>query len=121
MADYTEVFAGGPFTSQASATITAGQLLEVSGSGTVGPAGAASTKVVGLAGHDAASGAKVTVLSDGLVFESATPTGVTAGDVLSAVAAGAGVDPIGAGAFGTRIGIALTTAAAAGTTRWLFK
>jgi hypothetical protein len=111
MADYVPLFKpGASLTYQASATITAGQLLEVTGSGTVGPAGAASTKCVGVAAFDAASGdAKVTIHAGG-VQKIVASGGVTAGDIVAAGAAGT-VAPIGAGAFGTKIGIALTTAA----------
>ena len=98
----------------ASATITAGQLLEVTGSGTVGPAGAASLKCVGVAAFDAVSGDRVTIHAGGVQKIVAAAGGITAGDVVAAGAAGT-VAPIGGGAFGTKIGIALTTAAAAAT------
>lgn len=110
MADYVPLYKpGASITSQASATITAGQLLEVSGSGTVGPAGAASLKCVGVAAFDAASGAKVTIHAGG-VQKIVAAGAITAGDIVAAGAAGT-VAAIGAGAFGTKIGIALTTAA----------
>lgn len=111
MADYLPLYSPGKaFTYTASATILAGQLLEVTGTGTVGPAGAASLKCVGVAAFDAASGAPVTIFSGGIQRIPAVAAGVTAGDVLSAGVAGT-VQAIGAGAFGTKIGIALTTAA----------
>lgn len=112
MADYLPLYKPGqslPYT--ASATITGGQLVEVTGSGTVGPAGAASLKVVGVAAFDAVSGDRLTIHTGGVQRVLAATGGVTAGDVVSAGAAGT-VAPIGAGAFGTKIGIALTTAAA---------
>lgn len=112
MADYLPLFKpGGTLTYTASAAITGGQLVEVTGSGTVGPAGAGSLKVVGVAGHDAANGDRVTIHTGGVQRVNAAAGGVTAGDILAAGAAGT-VAPIGAGAFGTKIGIALTTAAA---------
>lgn len=112
MADTLPVYKPGqslPYT--ASATVTGGQLLEVTGSGTVGPAGAASTKVVGVAAFDCASGERVTIHAGGVQRAVAAAGGVTAGDVVAAGAAGT-VAPIGGGAFATKIGIALTTAAA---------
>lgn len=95
----------------ASAAITGGQLLEVTGSGTVGPAGAASTKCVGVAAFDCASGDRVTIHAGGVQRIVAATGGVAAGDIVSAGAAGT-VAPIGVGAFGTKIGLALTAAAA---------
>jgi hypothetical protein len=112
MAEYVPLFQPGQsFTLQASAAITGGQLLEVTGSGTVGPAGAASTKTCGVAAFDAANGAKVTVYAGGVQKIEAAAGGVTAGDLLAAGAAGT-VAPIAANAFGTLVGLALNTAAA---------
>lgn len=110
MAGYVPLF-DDELTYAASATITGGQLLEVTGSGTVGPAGAASTKVVGVAGFDCSSGDQVTIYTGGVHKLVAGTGGVTAGDIVAAGAAGT-VVAIGAGAFGTKIGIALTTASA---------
>jgi predicted RecA/RadA family phage recombinase len=113
MADYVPQFQDGDsIVYTASATIAAGQLLEVTGSGSVGPAGAASLKCVGVAAFDAVNGDRVTIHCGGVQKLIAAAGGVTAGDIVSAGAAGT-VAPIGAGAFGTKIGIALTTAAAA--------
>lgn len=88
MSDYAP-FVGGSvnYTSTASATITGGQVCEVSGADTVGPAGAGSTKVVGVALFDAASGAPVTLQRGGIQYV-ATAANVTAGDTLKAGAAG---------------------------------
>ena len=126
MADYTPVFTGDslPFTSTASATITGGQLLAVTGTGTVGPAGAASGAVVGVAAHDAANGAQITVWHlPGVVHETTTPTGVTAGNALASAAAGT-VDPgtlATLAAAGTLIGVALTTATAGNKCQWTYR
>ena len=123
MADYSPVTTGGtkPFTSQASATITGGQLVAVSGAGTVGPAGADSGAVVGVAAHDAASGAKVSVWPlIGPIHETTTSAGVTAGNALASEAAGG----IKSGtlatlaAAGTLLGTAHTTATAGNKARW---
>lgn len=112
MAEYLPRYQPGQtFTLQASATVTAGQLLEVTGSGTVGPAGASSLKAVGVAAFDGVSGDKLTVFAGGVQKIVADTGGVTAGDILQAGAAGT-VKPIAAAAFGTKIGVALTTAAA---------
>lgn len=126
MADYTPVYSGGavPFTSQASATITGGQVLAASGASTVAPAGAAVTTVVGVAAHDAASGAKVTVWPlVNVVHEIVTATNVTAAGGIQTAAAGT-VDPAttsiaAASAAGTLIGIALTTATAPAKVRFI--
>lgn len=122
MSDYLPVHVGAaPYTSTASAAITGGQVLEATTTGAVGPAGAASTKVVGVAGNDAALGASVLVFPiHGNIHETTTPAGVTVGAVLAAAAAGT-VDsgtPGTLAAAGTDIGVALTTASAAAKVRW---
>lgn len=115
MADYTPVYSGGvlPVTLTTSAAVTGGQVLAATATGTVGPAGAASAVCVGVAGNDAASGAKVTVWPLNNVIHELVATGtITALDGVSSAAAG-GVQTIvvatGAAA-GSLIGIALTTA-----------
>lgn len=88
MADYAPIFNGlPPYTSTASTAITGGQLCEVSGTGTVGPAGAGSAKVVGVAAFDAATNASVTLFRGGIQELTASGT-VTAGDQVVAAAAG---------------------------------
>lgn len=114
MAEATPVFSNGaPITMQASATVTGGRLVENTGgtaNGTVGPAGAASTKVVGYAAYDAASAAKVDVWPlAGNVFEILCTGTVAAGDNLAAAVNGT-VAPIAAGTFGQLVGVALTGA-----------
>jgi hypothetical protein len=106
MADYTPVFTGGaiPYTMQASGAITGGQIVVASGNGLVAVAGAAATTVIGVAGHDAASGAKVTVWPIRNVTHEVTSTGT--------IAAG---DGIVTGAAGVAATAAVATAAAAGT------
>lgn len=115
MADYTPIFAGGqlPFTATTSATVTGGQMVAVSATGTVAPAAAGSAAVVGVAAHDAASGAPLTVHPlVGVVHELVAGTGgVTAGDNVVVGAAANAVLPIDTGTFDERVGIALTTAA----------
>lgn len=119
MADYAPAFLPGQtFTSQASAAVTGGQVVEVTGSGTVAAAAAGSIKVVGVAAHDAASGAKLTVIANKVIHDTVAGTGgVTAGNNLLTEASGVVV--AGAAAVGTRIGVALTTASAAAVVRWM--
>ena len=104
MAEYLPIYKPGQaITLAASATITGGQLVEVTGSGTVGPAGAASVKVVGVAAFDAASTDNVTIFAGGV--QSVLASGaITAGQVVQAGAAGT----VAAGTTAP-IGIALTT------------
>jgi Uncharacterized conserved protein (DUF2190) len=109
---------GQRWTSTASATITGGQLLAVSGSDTVGPAGANSIAVVGVAAHDAASGEKLTVFSPKIAVLTASGA-ITAGAQVVPAAAGAVsalaavTTPTPADVTNSRaiVGVALTTAA----------
>ncbi len=124
MSDYLPVYSGGmqPFGMTASATITGGQVLIASGVGTVAPAAGADGKVIGVAGNDAASGARVAVWPiPGLTHETVTPAGVTAGNALASAASG-GVDSgtlATLAAAGTLIGTATTTATAGNKCRWV--
>jgi hypothetical protein len=126
VSDYTPVYENGslPFTMTASAAVTGGQVVIVTGIGTVGPSAAASGVVAGVAAHDAAINARVSVWPlPGLVHESITPAGTTAGFSLSSSTAG-GVDTGTLGtlaAAGTLLGTALNTATAGLKVRWLGK
>jgi len=113
MADYTPVFSPGTATtSTASAAITGGQLLMVTGDDTVGPAGAASLAYVGVAGHDAAVGARVTVLAGpGQVHRTTSTGAITAGSLVQCGAAGVVATLGGTPAEGQSIGVALAAAA----------
>ena len=103
MAEYLPIYKPGQaITLAASATITGGQLVEVTGSGTVGPAGAASVKVVGVAAFDAVSGDNVTIYAAGVQHALASGA-VSAGAVVQAGAAGT----VAAGTTAP-VGIALT-------------
>lgn len=93
---------------QASATITGGQVLAVTGAGTVGPAGASSTAVIGYAIDDAANGAMTNVLTYGPVLTCTASGSITAGAQCIAAAAGQ-VATIGAATFEKIIGTALDT------------
>ena len=113
MADYTPIYTANllPHTATTSAIVVGGQLLEVTGSGTVGPAAAGSLKVVGVAAHDAPSGGRVTVHPIASVIHQfvAGSGGVTAGQPVQVGATPGAVLP--ADEAGTQIGIALTSAA----------
>lgn len=110
MAEYLPIYKPGQaLTLKASAAITGGQLVAVSGSGTVAPAGATATNWVGVAAFDAALNDHVTIHCDGV--QSLTASGaVTAGDIVSSAAGGA-VATNATPAAGNVVGIALTTAA----------
>ena len=111
MADYIPLFKPGQAITRPVATtaVVGGRLVEVNGVGTVGPAGAASTAVLGVAAFDAAVGENVTVHAGGVQRLTASAA-ITAGGLVSAAAAGK-CAAIGAGVFGTLVGMALTTAA----------
>lgn len=109
---------GQSLTLSASATITGGQLLAISGSGTVAPAGAGATAWVGQAAFDAATSDKVTIWAGGVLSLTASGA-ITAGDLVVAGAAGtvataaAVTTPTAGDVTTTRalVGVALTTAA----------
>lgn len=106
MGAYYPIFMGpAPHTAVASATITGGQVIEVSATGTVGPAGAASVAVVGVAGFDVAANGEVVVFRGGVQELVANGT-VTAGQQVEAAAAG----QVRTLASGRAVGVALTTA-----------
>lgn len=118
MGDYAPKFLyADQITGVASATITGGQVLVVSGDGTVGPAGdAADVTVVGVAAQDAANGADVSYFPRGKVHVTTTAGAVVAGAGVSAGAAGtvdddAGSDPI--------LGVFLTTAGSGELAEWM--
>lgn len=101
----------------ASAAINVGDVLEVTGSGTVGPASAGSTKVVGVAFTDATSGQLVTVATEGEMNLLVGTGGVTAGDLVKV-----GADGLVTGGTGDDVvGVALETIAAAASGRILLK
>lgn len=124
MADYAPVYYGGtePFTMTASAAITGGQVLFVSGVGTVAPTAGPNGAYIGVAAHDAASGSRVTVWPiPGVVHETISPAGVTAGNALTSSTAG-GVDSgtlATIAAAGTLIGTAVSTATTGNKCRWI--
>lgn len=110
MTEYAPLYKPGQeVTRKASAAITGGQVVEITGADTVGPAAATSKKVVGVATFDAAVGELVTVVSGGVQRPVASGA-VTAGDLVVTAAAGK-VATSAAPAAGTQIGIAHSTAA----------
>ena len=93
-------------TRAASADIVGGNVLEVSGSGTVAPAAADSAKFLGVALHDAKSGESVTVSFDSVQRPVASGA-INAGAKVYTAAAG----KVSATGTNNPIGIALTTVA----------
>lgn len=89
MADYTPVYTPGRVLSlTASSAVQGGDLLVVSGNGTVATAappaaGAKVPVVVGVAGQDRKAQERVTVYARGIVHESVAYASVTAGDLLT--------------------------------------
>lgn len=116
MPDYTPVYLGHEITLVASTTITGGQLVVITGSGTVGPAGANTAGHIGVAGHDATAGQRLMVTGTGLVHESVASGAITAGQDLVSAATGA-VAARGSGV--NRVGLALTSATNGNLVRWI--
>jgi len=112
MAEYLPLYAPGrAITRAASGTITGGQLVIVSGSGTVAAGTAATAQWVGVAAVDAVSGDNVTIFAGGVQRLAATGT-VTAGQLVEAAAAGTvATHTNGTNDFNV-VGLALTTATA---------
>lgn len=123
MADYIPKFhPGQAVTFTASADVVGGRLVEVTGDRSVGPAGAKSAKVAGVAARDAVAGEHVLVHVGGVQTLPATAA-VVAGASVAAAAAGAVVTAVGDSAAGDPliftagdpvVGLALTAAADAG-------
>lgn len=106
MADYLPLFKpGAAVTFSASTAVTGGRLVEITGDRTVAHAAAASTKVAGIAAHDAAVGDHVTVYSGGVQRPVASGA-IAAGDRVAPAADG----KVATGTTGT-IGLALAAAA----------
>lgn len=113
MADYLPLFAPGEaFTRTTSAAVTGGQLVSVSGSGTVANSGAADAGVVGVAAFDAASGGTVTVFAGGVQKCIAGTGGVTAGQLVHSGASGTVITHTNGTTDYLVVGLALTTATA---------
>lgn len=112
MADYLPKHSSGkPFTATASAAVTGGRVLIVSGAGTVSHAGADAVPatLIGVAGFDAAIGESVTVYPLPGVHVLTAGAPIVAGATLGTLAAGK-VDDAGTNKFA----VALTAASADG-------
>lgn len=119
MSDYTPVYTPGESASfTASAAIVGGQLVEVTGSGTVGPASAASVKVIGVAAFDAIAGARVNVHIGKVVHEAVASGAVAAGDLLVSAAAGQ-VSTNATPAVGAQVGVAILAATSGSKTQYV--
>lgn len=134
MSDYIPVYTpANTFTSTASATVTGGQVLEVSGSGTVAATSGTSAKVIGVAAHDAAANALVTVHGRGKVHASVASGGISAGAQVVSAADGKVASLAASGTSGNAaadintaannarsvLGIALTTVQSGETVLWM--
>jgi len=120
VADYTPKFPTGrtPFTLTAGGTIVGGDCVTLSASDTV-VSSAAAGAAIGVAAHDAVSGAKVVVWPLGCVHETvAGAGGVTVGDKLKVGATAGVLITDGAASIGVTVGIALNTAIATAPLRW---
>lgn len=118
MAEYVPVNTGTvePFTRTASAAVTGGRLVAVSGDGTVAHSTAGSTTVTGVAAFDTAAGGRVTVWPlEGIDHELEASGAIVAGAGVEADANGqvrtAATSLATAAAAGSLIGTATTTAA----------
>lgn len=119
MAQYTpHFFPATQLSDPASATVTAGQLLYVSGDNTVAPTTAATAAWLGVAAHDAASGERVSYYTAG-VHELAASGTINAGDPVVPAAAGA-VAALGNATYSQVVGVA-KAAAASGKVRVLIR
>jgi len=115
MADYLPVrIPGKALVVPASAAVTGGQLVQVSGSNTCAATAFATARWLGVAAFDVATGELLTIHCGGT--QELTASGdITAGDIVVAAAAGA-VATATPGA-GQQVGIALTTAASGAKVR----
>lgn len=91
MADYVPLFLPGQAVTgyTASATITGGRAVYVSGDGTVANTATAADLPIGVASQDFASGDKVGFFGRGTIHRLVASGTVTAGQVVEAAAAGA--------------------------------
>lgn len=116
MAEYLPVKTPGEaLVHTASATITGGSLVAVSGNDTVATAGAGVATWLGVAAFDVVTGDRLTVYTGG-VQELRAPSAVAAGALVEAAAAGAVATAGATPANGAVVGIAVS-ASANGTVR----
>ncbi|MGO4488160.1 capsid cement protein [Microbacterium sp. 2RAF4] len=113
MADYLpKHLPGQAVTFTASADVTGGRLVSLTGAYSVGPAGADSAAVVGVAGFDAKSGESVTVYTRAGGVQRLTASGAIAAAAKVSSAAAGKIQTIGSTT--NPIGLALQAAAADG-------
>lgn len=113
MAEYLPLYAPGrAIARQASAAISAGNLVVVTGSGTVGPTTGATASWVGVAANDASVGDNVTIFAGGIQRIVAGTGGVTAGQLVEAAASGQCVTHTNGTNDFNVVGLALNTAVA---------
>lgn len=111
MVDYLPKFKPGQsVTFTASADVTGGRLVAITGVRTVGPAGADSAAVVGVAGFDALAGERVTVFTRAGGVQQLTASGAIAAGVKVSSAAAGKIQTVGSTT--NPIGLALEAAAA---------
>jgi predicted RecA/RadA family phage recombinase len=116
MAEYLPLYAPGKaITRTASAAITGGQLVSVSGSGTVAPAGATDIAWLGVAANDAGNGDNVTVFTGGTQRIVTGAGGITAGTLVHSASPGTVVAHTPGTSDSAIVGVALTTATAGNT------
>lgn len=108
MADYAPIHSRWSSTATTSAAVTAGQLVVVSGSGTVAPSAGADVAWLGVAGYDAASG-EILDVEHGGTQRLIAAGAIAAGDQVISAADGK-VATAGAVTAGI-VGVARTTAA----------
>lgn len=120
MADYTPIFSAGvkPRLFTAGGAITGGNVVALSAANTVIASSGASGAVVGVAGHDAANGAQLTVWPlPGVTHEVVSSAAIAVGDNLAAAASGqvaTMAQTAGTAVFSQVIGVAVTAAGAGG-------
>jgi hypothetical protein len=121
VADYTPVY-GRPksMSLTAGSAITGGQVLAFSAADTVVPAAANATNYAGVAAHDAASGAQVTVLMGaGVVHETNALAATAAAALVYAGSATAGELGAANSSYNVAIGVAVRASTGAhGLCRW---
>jgi hypothetical protein len=107
MAEYAPIyFSADRIPVTTSAAVTAGQLLYVSGNDTVAKTSAATGAWLGVAAHDAGSGAQVVIYTDELAASGA----IAAGARVCAAANGAVADFASGTDYSQVVGIALSAA-----------
>ncbi|MDE9364579.1 DUF2190 family protein [Luteipulveratus sp. YIM 133132] len=109
MADYLPLFKPGTdLTMAVTADVVGGQVVELTGVESVGPAGAASTKWFGVAGYDAKAGSRVVVYKGGTQRPVASGA-VAVGDLVT-TAAGGKVVTAATPSVGAFVGVAVSAA-----------